>query len=171
MRSVVHKPSRAIQLGCWFCFYSGVRYTYTKIHHYAYTISVKLKTKMKTPTDFSLKEQAVRIFFVVAFFLKEKTQDLESLVHLLFLFSWHPLASRSFAPQDIYLVVKVTRWRRKFSFRKRSMSFLRTVVAILNGRYHFSERLLPFKTVDAISQNGRCHLKQSMPFLRTVIAI
>ena len=42
------------------------------------------------------------------------------------------------------------RWRREFPFRKRS---------------------LPFETVDAISQNGRCHLKRSMPFLRTVVAI
>ena len=42
------------------------------------------------------------------------------------------------------------RRRRKFPFRKRS---------------------LPFETVDAISHNGRCHLKRSMPFLMTVDAI
>ena len=36
-------------------------------------------------------------------------------------------------------------WLRKFPFRKRS---------------------LPFETVDAISQNSRCHLKRSMPFLK-----
>ena len=41
----------------------------------------------------------------------------------------------------------------------------------VNGRCHFSERSLPFETVDAISQNGRCHWKRSMPFLRTVDAI
>ena len=37
------------------------------------------------------------------------------------------------------------RRRRKFPFRKRS---------------------LPFEAVDAISQNSRCHLKRSMPFLK-----
>ena len=40
---------------------------------------------------------------------------------------------------------EIWRRRRKFPFRKRS---------------------LPFETVDAISQNGRCHLKRSMPFLK-----
>ena len=39
------------------------------------------------------------------------------------------------------------------------MPFLRTVVAIWNGRCHFSERSLPLKTVDAISHDGRCHRK------------
>ena len=34
----------------------------------------------------------------------------------------------------------------------------------------FRKRSLPFETVDAISQNGRCHLKRSMPFLMTVDA-
>ena len=43
-----------------------------------------------------------------------------------------------------------TRRRCKFPFRKGSLSF---------------------ETVDAISQNGRCHLKRSMPFLMTVDAI
>ena len=31
-------------------------------------------------------------------------------------------------------------------------------------KFPFRIRSLPFETVDAISQNGRCHLKRSMPF-------
>ena len=31
-------------------------------------------------------------------------------------------------------------------------------------KFPFRKRSLPFETVDAISQNGRCHLKRSMPF-------
>ena len=30
--------------------------------------------------------------------------------------------------------------------------------------FPFRKRSLPFETVVAISQNGRCHLKRSMPF-------
>ena len=40
-------------------------------------------------------------------------------------------------------------------------------VRILNKRrrkFPFRIRSLPFEMVDAISQNGRCHLKRSMPF-------
>ena len=37
--------------------------------------------------------------------------------------------------------------------------------------FPFRKRSLPFETVVAISQNGRCHLKRSLPFLRTVVAI
>ena len=32
------------------------------------------------------------------------------------------------------------------------------------SKFPFRKRSLPFETVDAISQNGRCHLKRSMPF-------
>ena len=39
------------------------------------------------------------------------------------------------------------------------------------GKFPFRKRSLPFETVDAISHNGRCHLKRSMPFLMTVDAI
>ena len=38
-------------------------------------------------------------------------------------------------------------------------------------KFPFRKRSLPFETVDAISHNGRCHLKRSMPFLMTVDAI
>ena len=38
-------------------------------------------------------------------------------------------------------------------------------------KFPFRKRSLPFEKVDAISQNGRCHLKRSMPFLMTVDAI
>ncbi|KAL9951249.1 hypothetical protein ACROYT_G043882 [Oculina patagonica] len=37
--------------------------------------------------------------------------------------------------------------------------------AIRRGKFPFRKRSLPFETVDAISQNGRCHLKRSMPFI------
>ena len=32
------------------------------------------------------------------------------------------------------------------------------------SKFPFRKRSLPFETVDTISQNGRCHLKRSMPF-------
>ena len=39
------------------------------------------------------------------------------------------------------------------------------------SKFPFRKQSLPFETVDAISHNGRCHLKRSMPFLMTVDAI
>ena len=44
-------------------------------------------------------------------------------------------------------------------------------IAERRRKFHFRKRSLPFETVDAISQNGLCHLKRSMPFRGTVIAI
>ena len=49
----------------------------------------------------------------------------------------------------------------------RSVSFLQS----RRCKFPFRKRSLPFETVDAISHNGRRHLKRSMPFLMTVDAI
>ena len=40
------------------------------------------------------------------------------------------------------------------------------VPATTRRKFPFRKRSLPFETVDTISQNSRCHLKRSMPFLK-----
>ena len=53
---------------------------------------------------------------------------------------------------------------RKISLTQQDLFLLSRSLFCRRRLFPFRKRSLPFETVVAISQNGRCHLKRSMPF-------
>ena len=78
---------------------------------------------------------------------------------------WQTLVQRNPVPRS------KTLWNKGKSLKSATECGVAADFPFVNGQCYFSERSLPLKTVDAISQNGPCRWKQLMPFLRTVLAV
>ena len=57
-------------------------------------------------------------------------------------------------------------YQQKWSILNMATKFVAPFALSRRRKFPFRKRSLPFETVDAISQNGRSHLKRSMPFLK-----